>query len=329
MSAQSFVLQMVRAHYRRDDSAFAYAASNVGRKAKSPSIQQEILTLVQKGFQKPISGIPRSQPEPSQPTQARKPEVLSASSSGLLQRVSNGLTFPDLLLPPDLQEQLDEIVEELEYGVELRNRGLAPRSRLLFHGPPGNGKTSVASALANALGASVSTVYIPELVSQYVGGTGGNLGRIFSEIRNGMVVVFDEIDAIGGERSGRAEGATAERNGIVNTLLTLFDLNKTGIIVATTNRLDIIDPALRRRFDETLLFPSPTEAQKESLATKLCRDFGIDPVEVSDCENFDAVTKRVRTEARRIVMAEIRARAAKEDEAEEDLGIEGEEQDGE
>lgn len=322
MSAQAFVLQMVRAHYRRDDAAFAYAASSIGRQAKSPSIRTEIETLVRRGFPRP----PQGGGSPAQPS-PRSPESTPVVSNGLLQKVSDGLTFPDLLLPPDLQAQLDEIVEELEYGPELRRRGLAPRSRLLFHGPPGNGKTSVASALANALGATAYTIYIPELISQYIGGTGGNLGKVFGEIRNGMVVVFDEIDAIGGERGGRADGAGAERNAIVNTLLTLFDLNKNGIIVATTNRVDIIDPALRRRFDEKLLFPAPTQEQKEALATKLCLQFEIEQVDVSDCENFDAVTKRVRTEARRIVMAEIRAReSAEEDETEDDLGNEGDDE---
>src|SRR5690606_5881088 len=120
-----------------------------------------------------------------------------------------------------LQACLDEIVVELEYREHLAERGLRARNRLLFHGPPGNGKTSVGSALANALGVEAYCVSIPELLSIYVGGTSKNLGDLFGSIREGTLVVFDELDAIGTKRGAVDSASGREGNTVVNTLLTL------------------------------------------------------------------------------------------------------------
>jgi SpoVK/Ycf46/Vps4 family AAA+-type ATPase len=101
------------------------------------------------------------------------------------------------------------------------------------------------------------------------------------------------------------QAAGKEANSIVNTMLTLLDRTKHGIIIATTNRPDILDPALLRRFDEQIEFPAPSPEQMRSLASKLCEGFGVPPVDVSSCANFDEVTKRCETEARRAVMREL------------------------
>lgn len=310
MSAQAFVLQMVRAHFRRDDAAFAYAAAAIGRQAKSAMIRDEIAALVRRGFQ---SATPARQLG----GKSLAP-ILSAPKSTSLVALRS-CSFDELLLSDALQMQLDELVSELEYRTELAERGLDVRSRLLFHGPPGNGKTSTAGAFARALGLDAYVVSTPELVSSYLGATGKNLAEVFREIRNDMVVVFDELDAIGAARGSRSDGAGREANAIVTAMLTLMDQHRSGVIVGTTNRPDMLDPALLRRFDEHLLFPSPSSAQKEALAAKLATKFSIEEVPVDDCENLDEVTKRVRTEARRIVMRELRA-ADDEDPGDDDHG---------
>jgi SpoVK/Ycf46/Vps4 family AAA+-type ATPase len=87
-------------------------------------------------------------------------------------------------------------------------------------------------------------------------------------------------------------------------------------MVATTNRPDILDPALLRRFDETIHFPAPSVVQMQSLAGKLTDRYAIDPVDIRDCQNFDAVTKTVEREARRRVMAEILAADAQQEDEE-------------
>lgn len=300
-NVSAFVLQMARAHYGGDDRAFSYAALALARHAKSANLRADIQAIVKRGIQNV-----GNRPSPAASPRSLAP-VLTPTASSLyaLPEVS----FPELLLDDQIQADLDEIVVELEYTKELRERGLRARNRLLFYGPPGNGKTSTAAALANALGARAYCISIPDLVSKYVGETAQNVAKIFSELRDGMVVVFDEIDAVGHERSSDDSSSGKERNSVINAMLQLLDRHKSGVIVGTTNRPDILDPALRRRFDEQMLFPAPSPEQMQRLAEKLCDKFRIEAssVYVDDCGNFDEVTKRVTTEARRQVMAELLA----------------------
>jgi SpoVK/Ycf46/Vps4 family AAA+-type ATPase len=86
------------------------------------------------------------------------------------------------------------------------------------------------------------------------------------------------------------------------------------VIIGTTNRPDMLDPALLRRFDEQIFFPPPSLAQLNQLMQRLCEYYRVPEIHVGDCENFDAATKKVRTEARRAVMREL----LKSDEANEE-----------
>ena len=301
MSASATVLQLVRAHYAGNDVAFASAAGALARSAKSPAIRAAIAQLIQGG--------------PSRGGSAGTLRPLSkAAANSKLQELSP-VSFEGLVLENSLQAMLDELVVELEYSEELAARNLRARNRLLFHGPPGNGKSSVASAIAQALGMRAYGVSLPQMISCYMGETGKNLGEVFDSVGSNCVVVFDEIDAIGSRRGDVTSGAGKEANSVVNTMLTLMDRNRGGLIVATTNRPDIVDAALLRRFDEQIFFTGPNPQQIRNLVEKLCAGYGIKPnVDVSDCENFDAVSKRVETTARRIVMQEILAAEAEESE---------------
>lgn len=279
---------------------------SLARASNVPSIRESIASAVKAGF-KNVPGRP----------QTFQPETLAKlQDAGGILTAATKCTFEDLLLPIDLQCVLDEFVLELEYRTELAERGLRARNRFLFWGPPGNGKTSCASALASALSERAFVVSIPELGSQFLHGTEQNLGKLFSTIRDGMVIVFDEIDAIGSARGQSDSSAGKSQNAVVNTLLTLLDRHTSGVIVATTNRPDMIDTALQRRFDEQVEFPAPTREQMRSLARKLCEKYTIAEVDVSDCANFDEVSKRVATEARRRVMRELLAADDTTDESE-------------
>lgn len=313
MSAGASVLQMVRAHYAGDETAFASAASTLARNAKTPAVRHTISQLIQQGRRQPA--------RPGQSFQQLRPPEPKAE--GMLQPITP-MSFAELVLEPSLQAQLDEIAIELEYRDALAERKIRARNRLLFHGPAGNGKTSVGGALANTLGLRAYCVSLSRTISKYLGETGQNLGKIFDSIRPGSFVVLDEIDAVAAHRGNVEHAAGKEFNSVVNTLLTLFDNNRTGIIVATTNRPDIIDPALLRRFDEKLYFPAPSAEQMRGLASKLAEEYGIEPPDVTDCANFDEVHKRTETEARRTIMREILAAEGAEEGDEDQDGDEEE-----
>lgn len=297
MSAAAQVLQLVRAHYRRDETAFASAAGSLARAAKSPSMRIALLETVRRGHEKRPGPSDGGGFTPMQP---------APQTSELLEPLRT-VGFADLMLEASLQLFLDEAVTELEYRDELQARKLAPRSRFLFYGPPGNGKTSSAAALANALGVTAYAASIPRIVSCYIGGTGGNLARLFDELARGTCVVFDELDALGTTRGAIDQAAGKEANAVVNVLLTLLDRERRGILIGTTNRPDILDPALLRRFDEVVEFPAPSPEQMGALAERLCLQYEIEPVSVTHCRNFDEVTKAVLREARRAVMRELLA----------------------
>jgi SpoVK/Ycf46/Vps4 family AAA+-type ATPase len=296
VSASSSVIQLVRAHYSGDERQFASSALSLAAGSKVWSVRRNIEDAVRSGVQRAVN-------KPRQ-TQELRPVKLLAG--GMLEELEP-VTLAELELPAALAASIEEITTELEYREELGERGLRPRNRVLLWGPPGCGKTSVARAMGSALDVPAYGVSLPRVIDKYIGATGQNLGELFSNIQDDTLVVLDEIDALGATRGGVDHSAGKEFNGIVNTMLTLLDRCHRGIIVATTNRPDIVDPALLRRFDEQFEVPEPTIEQMAALAVRLCDGFKIPEVPVDGCRNYDDVTKQVQREARRIVMAEILA----------------------
>jgi cell division protease FtsH len=148
---------------------------------------------------------------------------------------------------------------------------LLPRG-VVFHGPPGTGKTYFAKAVATALSATLFVVSGPELKSKWVGESEENLRRIFRKARQSApaVIVFDEIDAFAHAR-GTYAGSGVEHS-MVNQLLTEMDgfrKNENVFVIGTTNLLSSVDPALLRpgRFEFVIEIPAPDAADRLAIAT--------------------------------------------------------------
>ncbi|TRM62046.1 P-loop containing nucleoside triphosphate hydrolase protein [Schizophyllum amplum] len=161
-----------------------------------------------------------------------------------------------------LAKQITEIRDLLEIPLSrpdlFRDFGLKPPRGLLLHGPPGTGKTHLARAIAAAARAAVVVVNGPELSSAYHGETEGRLRAVFEDAaaRSPCIVVLDEVDALVPRRE---DGGGEVEARVVATLLTLLDGVQADdasrvVVVATTNRPNAIDPALRRpgRFDREI-----------------------------------------------------------------------------
>ncbi|MFB6303891.1 MAG: AAA family ATPase [Haloferacaceae archaeon] len=190
-------------------------------------------------------------------------------TDGAADRRSTGVTYEDI---GGLDDELDRVRETIELPLsepELFARlGIDPPKGVLLHGPPGTGKTLIARAVANEVDATFVSVSGPEITSKYKGESEERLRDVFEEARREApaVVFFDEIDSIAGER----DDATDMENRVVGQLLSLMDgLEARGdvVVVGATNRVDALDPALRRggRFDREIEIGVPNEAGRREI----------------------------------------------------------------
>lgn len=171
---------------------------------------------------------------------------------------SFSMTWDEVVLSSKNIETLQRVVLENRKQDILAAYGLQPKSKLLFCGPPGCGKTLTAKVLSGVLGLPLIYVNLSAVFSSYLGETATNLKRIFDYVETGeWVVLFDEFDAIARDRNTPNEHGEVKR--LVNSLLQLID-NSSGnsLFLAATNHESLLDNAVWRRFDEVILFGKPT-----------------------------------------------------------------------
>lgn len=181
----------------------------------------------------------------------------------------------DLVLPELVDSSLLELVEEQHRAELLRSHNLEPRHRVLLAGPPGNGKTSLAEALAAELMVPLYVVRYEAVVASYLGETSARLQRLFDFIRSRQCVLFfDEFDTLGKERGDEHE--TGEIKRVVSNLLLQIDRLPSYVVVVTaTNHPELLDRAVWRRFQLRLELPAPGNKVIEEYLRRLCERSGI------------------------------------------------------
>lgn len=184
-------------------------------------------------------------------------------------------SLKDLILPENVLVACQELVEECNRSELLRSHNLEPRHRILLAGPPGNGKTSLAEAVAESLMIPLIVVRYEGVIGSYLGETANRLHRIFEYARTRhCVLFFDEFDTLGKERGDLHE--TGEIKRVVSSLLLQMDRIPSHVIVITaSNHPELLDRAVWRRFQLRLFLPGPERKQIEEWFNRFDKKFGM------------------------------------------------------
>ena len=186
------------------------------------------------------------------------------SKARLLTENKNRVTFDDVAGVDEAKEELQEVVDFLKDPQKFqRLGGKIPKGALLI-GPPGTGKTLIARAVAGEAGVPFFTISGSDFVEMFVGVGASRVRDMFEQAKkNAPCIIFiDEIDAVGRHRGAGLGGGNDEREQTLNQLLVEmdgFEANEGIILIAATNRPDVLDPALLRpgRFDRQVVVPNP------------------------------------------------------------------------
>ena len=193
-----------------------------------------------------------------------KAMTFGKSKAKLLSESTNKVTFADVAGIDECKEELEEIIEFLKDPKKFTKLGGRIPKGVLMMGPPGTGKTLLAKAVAGEAGVPFFSISGSDFVEMFVGVGASRVRDLFEQgKKNAPCIIFiDEIDAVGRHRGAGLGGGHDEREQTLNQLLVEmdgFESNEGVILIAATNRPDVLDPALLRpgRFDRRIVVPRP------------------------------------------------------------------------
>jgi len=255
MATADQVKALIRSHADGDDSRFYAIAMQVAAQAARSGhgkFAQELRELVDqvKARAKVIEPIRGPKPVPlAQPR---------GELAGLLTVGYPKTQVVDMALTDALRARLDRVLTEQRQRDRIREHGFAPMRKLLLVGPPGTGKTMTATALAGEMGLPLFSIQLDGLITKYMGETAAKLRLVFDAIESTRgVYLFDEFDALGGERGGKNDVGEIRR--VLNSFLQFLEQDESdSLVLGATNHVGLLDRALFRRFDAVLEYALPT-----------------------------------------------------------------------
>lgn len=259
MATADQIKALIKTHAEGDDARFYSIAMQVAAQEARQGhgrLAQELTDAVDAAKERARTG------------GRRTPMVAVSKEMGEVLAVGQpGLHLADMVLPDEIRARLQRILRENRQQAKLNAHALSPRRKLLLTGPPGSGKTMTAAVLAGELHLPLFTVRLEGLITKYLGETAAKLRLVFEAmVKARGVYFFDEFDSIGGQRALANDVGEARR--ILSSFLQLLEQDdSTGLIVAATNHMSLLDSALFRRFDDVLEYGIPGKDLVKRLIT--------------------------------------------------------------
>jgi SpoVK/Ycf46/Vps4 family AAA+-type ATPase len=308
MANTEHLLMLFRAFRDRNDAAFQRTAESI--------ISDELAAnhhSLAREMQKALEESKNSRPVPIRPNGVAALPRDRRSGEELVTLVESKVDPDRLILCPRTKRQVLRIVDEHRNRTRLAKHGLTPKTKVLFWGPPGCGKTLTAHYLAQEMNLPVGLVRLNALISSFLGDTASHIQRVFDLSKSTpMLLLLDEVDAIAKNRDDPNDVGELKR--VVNSLLQAMDAYQPaqGLAIAASNHQYLLDPAIWRRFDDVVLFPPPTAREREMLLRRLLNGVEHDAPSACLIKRTGSLSyadiERVVTEAVKTVILEDRQR---------------------
>ena len=251
MAKADYIISLIKAHYYYEPEKFTTVALQIAAqeaKMGHSKVANEIKNIIDKA--KEIKN---------------KKKNFIHDLHGLILENVPAVNLTDIIASDNIKSKINRIISEFIQRDKLLKHNLENRRKILLTGPPGTGKTLSASIISNELKLPLYTILMDKMVTKYMGETSAKLRQVFDliEQRQG-VYLFDEFDAIGGERS--RDNDVGEMRRVLNSFLQFIERdNSESIIIAITNNKSLLDQALFRRFDDVILYHLPDKKEKLAL----------------------------------------------------------------
>lgn len=251
MAKADYIISLIKSHYNNEPERFTTIALQIAAheaKLGHSLVANEIKSIIDKAKES-----------------KHKTRTISPELQGLILENVPAVNLSDIIVSEDINSKIVRIVSEFVQRDKLRKHDLENRRKILLSGPPGTGKTLTASIIANELNLPLFTILMDKMVTKYMGETSAKLRQVFDFIEQKQgVYLFDEFDAIGGERS--KDNDVGEMRRVLNSFLQFIERDSSdSLIIAITNNKTLLDQALFRRFDDVILYHLPDENEKLAL----------------------------------------------------------------
>jgi SpoVK/Ycf46/Vps4 family AAA+-type ATPase len=242
----------------------------------------------------------------SAPLSVAAPSESAQILSAALVRLPETKLLSDVTLAPIVMQELASVILEWKHRARLEKRGLHPRSKLLFHGPPGCGKSLTAQAIGRELGLPVYMVRFDAVIGAYLGQTAMHLRQLFHFAETtACVLLLDELDALGKRRGNPLDVGELDRI-VISLMQELEHSRPKGVIIGTSNLPRHLDDALWRRFDLDVGFARPSRATLRRFLRHVAKQMR---VTLNASVTARVLRAKSFADAERIIIGEVRRQA--------------------